>query len=53
MTAQPSEPESKQNALVENLDPLHIARERFEQAAPYITGLKRGLIDFFKAPSVS
>jgi glutamate dehydrogenase/leucine dehydrogenase len=50
VTARAPGPESKQTALVENLDPLHIARERFEQAAPYITGLKRGLIDFFKAP---
>ena len=42
--------ESKKTLLVENLDPLHIAQERFDQAAAYITGLKRGLIDFFKAP---
>ncbi len=35
---------------VENLAPLFIAQQRFEQAAAYIAGFKEGLIDFFKAP---
>lgn len=50
MTAQTPGSEGAQPVLVENLDPLHISRERFEQAASYITGLKRGLVDFFQAP---
>ena len=34
----------------EELDPLQIVRDRFEQSASLVAGLKAGLIDFFKAP---
>ncbi len=34
----------------ENLDAFRISRSRFEQAAAYVSGLKRGLIDYFIAP---
>ena len=34
----------------EELDPLQIVRDRFDQAASHVEGLRTGLIDFFKAP---
>jgi len=34
----------------EDLNPLQIVRDRFDQAANHVVGLKTGLIDFFKAP---
>ena len=34
---------------MEDLDPLTIVRDLFDQAAGQLTGLKTGLIDFFKA----
>lgn len=34
----------------EELDPLQIVRDRFDQAASHIEGLRTGLIDFFKVP---
>lgn len=35
---------------MEELDPLHIARDRIGEAASFVPGLKKGLIEFFKAP---
>ncbi len=35
---------------MEELDPLNIVRDRFDEAASFVPGLKRGLVDFFKAP---
>ena len=35
---------------MEELDPLNIARDRIDDAAIFVPGLKKGLIDFFKAP---
>lgn len=35
---------------MEELDPLQIARDRFDLAASRVPGLRVGLIDFFKAP---
>lgn len=34
----------------EELNPLQIVRDRFDQAASHVEGLRTGLIDFFKAP---
>ena len=34
----------------ENLDPIAISEQQFDQASRYIHGLKRGLIDFLKQP---
>ena len=34
----------------ENLDPIAISEQQFDQACRYIHGLKRGLIDFLKQP---
>jgi len=34
----------------ENLDPVFISQAQFHRAAGYISGLKRGLIDFFNTP---
>jgi glutamate dehydrogenase (NAD(P)+) len=34
----------------EDLDPLQIVRNRFDQAASHVVGLKTGLIDFFRTP---
>lgn len=34
----------------EDLDPFRIRRQRFQQAAGYVAGLKRGLVDFFISP---
>ena len=36
--------------LNEELNPLQIVRDRFDQAASHVQGLRAGLIDFFKAP---
>lgn len=33
----------------EELNPMQIARDRFDQAAEHVEGLKTGLIDYFKA----
>jgi glutamate dehydrogenase (NAD(P)+) len=38
------------SALNEELDPLQIVRDRFDQAASHVEGLRTGLVDFFKAP---
>ena len=35
---------------MEELDPLDIARDRIDEAASFVPGLKKGLVDFFKAP---
>jgi glutamate dehydrogenase (NAD(P)+) len=35
---------------MEELNPLQIVRDRFDQAASHVTGLRTGLIHFFKAP---
>jgi glutamate dehydrogenase (NAD(P)+) len=35
---------------MEELDPLQIARDRFDRAASFVPGLKPGLVNFFKAP---
>ncbi len=37
--------------VTEELDPLKIVQDRFDQAASHVKGLKSGLIDFFKAPN--
>lgn len=37
--------------MIEELDPLQIVRDRFDQAASHVKGLKSGLVDFFKAPN--
>ena len=34
----------------EDLNPLQMARDRFDHAAQHVAGIKTGLIDFFKAP---
>jgi glutamate dehydrogenase (NAD(P)+) len=34
----------------EELNPLQIVRDRFDQATRHVVGLKSGLMDFFKAP---
>ena len=34
----------------ENLDPIVISEQQFDQASRYIRGLKRGLIGFLKQP---
>ncbi len=34
----------------ENLDPIAISEQQFDQASRYIRGLKRGLIGFLKQP---
>ncbi|MDH3688743.1 MAG: Glu/Leu/Phe/Val dehydrogenase [Gammaproteobacteria bacterium] len=36
--------------LAEDLDPVRISRTRFEEAAAYITGLQRGLMEDFVTP---
>jgi glutamate dehydrogenase (NAD(P)+) len=36
--------------VMEELDPLYIARDRIDEAASFVPGLKTGLIEFFKAP---
>jgi glutamate dehydrogenase (NAD(P)+) len=38
-------------AAAEDLNPFHIAAQQFDQAAGYLPGLKRGLIDFLKRPA--
>lgn len=48
-TASGSEPEAGK-ALNEELNPLQIVHDRFDQAAGHVEGLRTGLIDFFKAP---
>jgi len=35
----------------EKINHLQFARDRFDQAAAYVPGLKRGLVDFFKVPA--
>jgi len=35
---------------MEELDPLNIVRDRIDEAASFVPGLKKGLVDFFKAP---
>jgi glutamate dehydrogenase (NAD(P)+) len=35
---------------MEELDPLSIARDRIDEAASFVPGLKKGLVEFFKAP---
>jgi glutamate dehydrogenase (NAD(P)+) len=35
---------------MKELDPLDIARDRIDEAASFVPGLKKGLVDFFKAP---
>ncbi len=35
----------------EDLNPTHIAVQQFDRAAPYLTQLKRGLIDFLRHPA--
>jgi len=37
----------------EDLDPFHISRQQFEQAAGHLRGLKRGLIEFLNSPKRS
>jgi glutamate dehydrogenase (NAD(P)+) len=34
----------------EDLNPFHIAEQQFDQAAKYVLGLKKGLIEFLKRP---
>lgn len=34
----------------EDLNPFNIAREQFNRALPYLTSIKRGLIDFLNSP---
>ena len=35
----------------EKINHLQFARDRFDQAAAYVPGLRRGLVDFFKVPA--
>jgi hypothetical protein len=37
-------------AEMEELNPYRIAREQFDRAVPYLPELKRGLVEFLKAP---
>jgi len=37
----------------EKINQLQFARDRFDQAAAYVPGLKKGLVDFFKVPARS
>ena len=46
MTENPPSTDSK----IENLNPVHISEAQFERAASYIKDLKKGLIQFLKAP---
>ena len=48
-TSNPSSSEAGGSAQ-ENLDPVHIGQTQFHRAAAHISGLKRGLIDFFNTP---
>jgi len=41
--------ESKNDGEIEELNPMQIVRDRFDQAAQHVVGLKTGLIDYFKA----
>ncbi len=34
----------------EDLNPFHIARQQFDEVLPYLTEVKRGIIDFLKSP---
>jgi glutamate dehydrogenase (NAD(P)+) len=43
--------EHPQAAQAEDLNPYHIAAQQFDRAAPYLIGLRRGLVDFLKRPS--
>ncbi len=43
-------PDSDEAGLSEELDPIRISQTRFEDAAAYITGLQRGLMEDFVTP---
>ena len=45
-----SEEQSVASESTENLDPVYISEQQFDLAAPYVKGLKSGLIDFLKQP---
>lgn len=42
---------TQRNPTTEKLNFLQFSRDRFDQAAAYVPGLKGGLIDFFKVPA--
>lgn len=52
MSESVSTPDGAQGAAAgaENLDPVFISQTQFYRAAGHISGLKRGLIDFFNTP---
>jgi len=45
--------DAKKTGLSEQLDPIRISQTRFEDAAAYITGLQRGLMEDFVTPKRS
>jgi glutamate dehydrogenase (NAD(P)+) len=53
MTEPIDPPLARNEAQLEELDPLEIARQQFNRARAHLAGFKRGLIEFFKVPKKS
>lgn len=48
-----AEQQSDCDSSMEDLNPFHVARRQFDRAAPYLTDLKSGLVEYLRTPAQS